>query len=318
MNVTPIRRPTISAMTFLEGLAHYLLRLQHRGRSVNTLAAYRSDLQQFAAFLDQLGQGELVAVIGQRHVARWLDDLSANRVSPRSQARKLSVLRSFFKHAMREGWIGFDPTADEAVKYRKARVIAPELDQLHAVVDAIPRDGWINRRDRALLRLALDTGARLSELGGLDVPGSPAQSVVDMGRRLVHVLAKGGDVDTLPFNERTARILEAWLAARAEVAAPGHTALFVSNRGTRASRGTLHEVCRTRGAALGLHLHMHLLRHRRGAMVIERCGDKIGQQFLRHESLATTSDYGRHANNRSIAMIRTHADIDEGRAACNA
>lgn len=316
--VPPFRRPAISAMSFTDGIVHYLTHLQRRGRSAHTIVAYRSDLQQFAGFLARLGQGDLVAVIGQTHVTRWLDDLGAHDISHRSQARKLSVLRMFFRHAQREGWIGFDPTADESVKYRKARRIAPELDQLHAVIDAIPRDGWVNLRDRALLRLALDTGARIGELAGLDIPGSPAQSVIDLRRGLVHVHAKGGDIDTLPFNERTGHMVEAWLAARGEVAAPGHAALFVSARGTRCCRATLHEACRKRGAALGVHLHMHLLRHRRGAMVIEACGDKIGQQFLRHESLATTSDYGRHANNRTFALIRTHADIDQERAACNA
>lgn len=315
--VTPFRRATLSAMSVADGIVHYLDRLQRRARSINTLNAYRGDLCQFAAFLERLGQGDLVATVGQPQVSRWLDDLSAQGVSPRSQARKLSVLRGYFKHAMREGWIGFDPTADEAVRYRRARVVAPELDELHQVIDAIPRQGWKNLRDRALLRLALDTGARISELAGLDIPGSNSQSVLDLRRGLAHVVAKGGDVDTLPFNDATARMVEEWLVARTEVARAGHTALFVSNRGTRCSRGALHLICATRGEAVGLRLHMHLFRHRRGSMVIERCGDKLGQQFLRHESLSTTSQYGRHANNRTFAVIRQLADIDEERVACN-
>ncbi len=315
--ITPFRRSPVSAMGIADGILHYLQRLQRRNRSLNTLNAYRSDLSQFAGFLQRLGQGDLVATVGQAQVSRWLDDLSVEGVSPRSQARKLSVLRGFYKHAMREGWIGFDPTADESVRFRAARVIAPEMDELHAVIDAIPRQGWRNLRDRALLRLALDTGARISELGGLDVPGSPSQSVVDLRRGLAHVLAKGGDIDTLPFNAATGRMVEDWLAARPEVASPGHAALFVSNRGTRCSRATLHQVCKQRGEAVGLRLHMHLFRHRRGSMVIERCGDKLGQQFLRHQSLATTSQYGRHANNRTLGVIRQLADIDEGRVACN-
>lgn len=316
-NVTPFHRPTVTAMTLADGIVHYLARLQRRERSLNTLSAYRGDLSQFAAFIGERGFGDLVCTIGQPHVSRWLDDLSARGVSARSQARKLSTLRQFFKHAMREGWTGVDPTADEHVRYRRTRVIAPELDQLHQVIDAIPRATWKDLRDRALLRLALDTGARISELGALDIPGSPSQSVVDLNRGLAHVVAKGGDVETVPFNAATGRMIEEWLAARTDVARLGHTALFVSNRGTRCSRTALHQICASRGEAVGLRLHMHLFRHRRGSMVIERCGDKLGQQFLRHASLATTSHYGRHANNRTLAVIRQLADIDEGRAACN-
>src|SRR5690606_11246414 len=136
-----------------------------------------------------------------------LDDQSAAGVSPRSQARRLSVLRNFFQHARREGWIGHDPTADERVKFRTPRVVAPELDQLHTVVDTIPRTGWINLRDRALLRLALDTGMRISECGGVDIPGTGAQATLDLQRCLAHSVGKGGDTVTRPFNERTRAML---------------------------------------------------------------------------------------------------------------
>lgn len=304
-----------SAMTLGLGVAHYLDRLRARGKAANTLLAYGSDLRQFVEFCAGLGQGDLVALVTQRHVSRWLDDLDARDVTPRSQARKLTVLRSFMKHAQREGWIGHDPTADERVAFRKKRVIAPEMDQLHAMVDAIGRVQPLDLRDRALLRLALDTGLRISEVAALDIPGSGSQSTIDLKRLLVHAVSKGGDVETVAFNDRTARIVEDWLRVRGDLANPGEVALFVTTRGGRPCRAALHEVIRKRGAAAGIEgLHFHLLRHRRGSQVIEACGDKVGQQFLRHSSLETTSDYGRHANNRTHALIRERADVDHGRA----
>ena len=138
-----------------------------------------------------------------------------------------------------------------------------------------------------------------------------ALSTIDLQRCLAHTIGKGGDTETKCFNDRTRAILEDWLAVRADLAAPGHHALFVTNRGTRCGRAALHYICKTRGAAVGLEgLHFHLIRHRRGAMVIEACGDKVGQQFLDHASLATTSHYGRHANNATFALLRERADID--------
>lgn len=309
-----VRSANISAMELRDGIAHFLERKAARGARPNTIAAYGGDLGHYARFVEHLGEGTLVALQSQRHVSRFLDDQTARGIAARSQSRRLSVLRSFFKHARREGWIGHDPTADESVRFRIPRVVAPEMHELHAVVDAIPRQGPLNLRDRALLRLALDTGARVSQVAVLDLPGSGSQATVDLQRCLAHTIGKGGDTETKPFNERTRAMLEDWLAVRHHLAEPGHNALFVTQRGTRCSRSTLHYICKQRGAAAGLpHLHFHLIRHRRGAMVIEACGDKVGQQFLDHASLATTSHYGRHANNSTFTMLRERADIDAAR-----
>jgi integrase/recombinase XerC len=304
----------VSPMELADGIRHYLQRKAARGARPNTIAAYRSDLTHYTAFVERLGQGLLVAVQSQHHVTRFLDDQAAQGIAPRSQARRLSALRMFFQHARREGWIGHDPTADEQVRFRATRVIAPELPQLHALIDAIPRSGVLDIRDRALLRLALDTGMRISEAASLDLQGVGSQAEIDLQRGLAHVVGKGGDTETLCFNTTTARMVEEWLAVRGDMAKPGINALFVTQRGTRPSRMALHEIVKRRGASVGLpEIHWHLLRHRRGAMVIEACGDKVGQQFLRHASLATTSEYGRHANNATFALLRERADLDAGR-----
>lgn len=304
----------ISPMDLEQGVAHYLDRLRMRGASANTLKAYGTDLRHYVAFVERLGQGTLVAVQSPRHVDRFFDDQSAQGIASRSQARRLAVLRGFYKHAKREGWIGFDPSADVHIRFRTKRVIAPEMDQLHAMVDAIPRSGRLNLRDRAMLRLALDTGLRISEVAGLDIPGVGSQSEINLKAKLAHVVAKGGDTETVAFNDRTAYMLEEWLQARSSMAGPECHALFVSQMGRRLCRNSLHHIVRQRGAAVGLDgMHWHLIRHRRGAMVITACGDKIGQQFLRHSSLASTSHYGQHADNASFALIRERADVDAGR-----
>lgn len=309
-----VHSAAISPMELRDGIQHYLQRKAARGARPNTIAAYASDLAHYAGFAERLAHGTLVAVQSQRTVSRFLDDQGAQGIAARSQARRLSVLRGFFQHAMREGWIGHDPTADEAVRFRAPRVIAPELEQLHGVVDAIPRNTPRDLRDRALLRLALDTGMRISQCAVLDIPGVGSHYTLDLPRRLAHTLGKGGDAETKCFNDRTAAMLEEWLAVREGMASPGHHALFVSTRGRRLVRGSLHEICKRRGAAAGVPgLHFHLIRHRRGAMVIEACGDKVGQQFLEHSSLASTSHYGRHANNTTFAMLRDRADIDAAR-----
>lgn len=306
----------LGAMSLPAGIEHYLARKAARGARPNTLRAYRAALMQFALFVRWLGQGDRVALLSQHHVSRWLDDLNARGLSSRSQAHRLTVLRGFLRHGKREGWLHHDPTQDEQVKFRTKRVIAPELDQLHAMVEAIGTEHPIDLRDRAMLRLALDSGLRISEVASLDMPGAGTQTAIDLRRGLAHVVGKGGDTETVPFNERTARMLEDFLRVRHELALPGEVALFPSNRGKRPVRQTLHEAIKRRAAAAGLpDLHWHMLRHRRISQIVATCGTKVAQQIARHASETTTGHYGRHADGVAFALVRERADIDQGRAA---
>lgn len=303
----------VSPMGMHEGVRHFLDHIDARGAAANTVRSYGCDLQHYLRFIDRLQSGHLVAVQGARTVSRFIDDQNARGIGKRSQARRLSTLRMFFKHARREGWIGHDPTADERVKFRKRAVIAPEMDALHRVIDAIPATGTENLRDRALLRLMLDTALRISAMRHLDAPGYGSGTAVDVKRQLVTYIGKGGDHFSKPYNDATGRMVEQWLSARGAWVVDGTPALFVSRSGERLSRVALHRIVVKRGKAVGLKLHAHLLRHRRGAHVIERCDLKLAQQFLDHADISTTSDYGLRADNVAFGLLRDRADIDEGR-----
>jgi site-specific recombinase XerD len=310
----------LSAMPLAGGIDRYLDRLSRRGARPNTLAAYGSDLRQFAAFAARLQAAEpLTATVSSRDVSRWLDDLSERGISPRSQARKLSVLRAFARFARSEGWTSIDPTADERVRFRARRVIAPELDALYGLVESITGRGRLDIRDRAILRLALDCGLRIGETAEIHIPGAGQQSEIDPARQLLHVVGKGGDTETVTFNARTRAILDDWLRVRGWMAEPSCSALFVSQRGGRLSRQGLHEIIKRRAAAVGLErLHWHLLRHRRVRGIVEACGTKVGQAFARHASEATTAHYGTHADSVVQQLVRERADLDamaKGRAA---
>jgi len=305
------------AISLCDGIARYLDRLRRRGRASNTIKSYTTDLGQYVLHVRDRADATLIALQSTRSVSAWLDRLSAEQVSPRSQARKLVVLRGFFKYCKTEGWIGHDPTAGESVRFRSRRVTAPEMAALMAMVEGIGRNNRMDRRDRAMLRLALDGALRISEVAGLDIPGSGSQCTIDIKRQLVHVAGKGGDTQTVAVNERTIRAVEEWLQIRSGMAGEGETALFVSTRGTRLSRQSLHVICKRRGEAAGLPaLHWHLLRHRRLGDVYEQLGPKIAQAHARHASGSTTEQvYGAHSDSVTRALIRKHADVDVRAAA---
>lgn len=304
-----------AAVDLQAAIAHHLDRLRRRGAQPNTLRSYGTDLRQFGEYVTARGEGDIVALMTHRHVEGFIDTLSAQDVSRRSQARKLAVVRGLFRTAHREGWIGHDPTRDIAIKFRAVHKAAPELTDLYQMVEGIGSTSWQDLRDRALLRIALDAGLRVSGIMALDLRGT-GPHFVDPVRQLVHFPNKGGDSESSPINQRTASMVNDWLRVRGDVAKSGETALFVSSRGTRLTRQAADEMIKRRGAAAGLQgLHMHLLRHRRIGDVIERCGLLAARDLAKHASAETTGAvYGRHSNTASMQLLRDRADLD--RAGC--
>lgn len=309
----------IEPVTVADAAVRFLERIRLRGYANNTLASYGTTLRDLAEWLESRDV-TLLALISERMVEGWIDHLARSGNGARSQAQKLSTLRSLVAFAIREGWIKHDPTAEVRLKFRASRVIAPELDRLLAVIDAIPRHAAADLRDRAMLRVCLDAALRVSEVAALDVhtgTGPQPQCCVDLARLQVHVRDKGGGASTVGINAATADAIEAWLRVRDTLAKPTAAALFVSRLGGRFSRAQLHNIIRKRGRAVGIdHLHWHMLRHRRIGDVVEKFGLDVGQHIARHANKSTTADvYGAHAAEVIRNLIREKGDLDRMGAA---
>lgn len=312
-NVITLAGHSVPQVTLDQAVQHYLSRKRMRGAQLNTLVAYGSDLRGFSAFAAR-HDIDLIGLVGERLVDRWLDSLSMAGLSPRTQARKLVVLGQLVEHAQREGWLRHDPTKDCRVRFTVQPVIAPELSPLMAVLEGVPVDTPATLRDRAMLRLALDGALRVSDVVGLDLaqPGTPPRRGVDMARLTVNTVGKGGKPACVPINQRTAQWLQAWLDVRGTMARDDEPALFVSNRGRRITRQQAHNRIKLWGAHFGLpNLHYQLLRHRRVGDVVERLGLEAGQHLARHAKKSTTANvYGAQAAAVVRHVLREHADLD--------
>lgn len=317
-NVISLAGVRVHPVTIVQALAHFLARLQSRGCSINTVRGYGAALADFIDFCETAERITLIGLVTERTVQHWLDRLGKRGLCSRSQARMLSILRSLCRHCHVEGWLDHDPTQGMKVKIRHRRVIAPEHDVLHALIDSIPPEGVLNLRDRAMLRLTFDAALRVSEVCGVDVynPANPTRSFVDGRRLLVQVVGKGGDDEVIGINERTLAFVTDWLAVRGRMAHADESALFVSQRGTRLTRQMAHYRIKHWGAQFGVpRIHWHLLRHRRIGDVIDQLGLRSGQFMGRHASMSTTAEvYGAHAEEIVRTQVRRHCDIDKGRA----
>jgi integrase/recombinase XerD len=176
-----------------------------RGLAQNSLAAYRRDLRRYRAFLAQRGTTD-PAAIGEPTVTAYVTHLHALRtddgaplLAPSSIARALVAVRSFHRFCAAEGLLPGDPSEDVGSP-RVPQGLPKALDEaeVEALLGAVLGDSPTARRDRAMLETLYATGARISELVGLDLED------VMLDDAVLRVLGKGNKERIVPIG-RTAR-----------------------------------------------------------------------------------------------------------------
>lgn len=265
-----------------------------RHASPETLRAYASDLFQFGAFLSEDHTGgpapgpekiDTLAVRG--FVAR----LHRSGLDKASIARKLSTVRSFLAHAVREGRIASSPAAGVRAP-RQARRLPKNLtvDEVFALLDGIKTDDVAAVRDRAVLEFLYATGLRVSELTSLDLDD------VDLAGDTVRVLGKGNKERMVPFGSKANRALRVWLetARRLRGTHGDAEAVFLNLRGRRLTDRSVRRILdrRLREAAIQARVSPHALRHSFATHLLGAGADlRAIQELLGHSSLSTTQRY---------------------------
>jgi integrase/recombinase XerC len=273
---------------FLESLS------QGRNYSPRTIAAYRLDLSQFEEFLRRAGSGRAVdlALVDLRLLRRFLGELIDAGLSPRSVARKVACLKSFFRFLRRKQIVSADPTS--LLSPPKAPKRLPRyLDEEGArrLMEQPDRSSPIGARDAAILELFYSTGIRLSELLGV------RRADMDLERRTVSVLGKGRKQRIVPFGSHAEAALRLYGTMRPQLAPKDHEAppeFFLSVRGKRMQpKGVNELVNRYIGAVSDLDKKSpHVLRHTFATHLLNRGADlQAVRELLGHASLSTTQVY---------------------------
>ncbi|AQP46083.1 site-specific tyrosine recombinase XerD [Tessaracoccus flavus] len=266
-----------------------------RGLAANTVAAYRRDLARYVAFLRARGVeevGEVTAV----EVSEFVRELSVAQARS-SVARQVVSVRNFHQFAAEEGLAPGNPAAEVSPPKQEQRLPkALTVDEVTRIMEAPDRTDVVGLRDAALLELLYGTGARVSEVCGLDVDDvTTALAEPDAGLRL---LGKGGKERAVPLGSYAADALEAYLvrsrpvlAASASKHDPG---LLLNQRGRRLSRQSAWAVIQRAAADAGVDREVspHSLRHSFATHLLDGGADlRVVQELLGHASVATTQIY---------------------------
>ncbi len=291
--------PDVGSSPLERQLDRYLRHVAiERGRSANTVAAYRRDLTALLITLADAGVRDADGVTAAR-LGGYLRSLreGADPLAASSVTRTLSSIRGFVRFLVDEGIVPSDPSVDLVAPKLPSRLPkALTIEQVERVLAATEGDDDAHLRDRALLELLYATGARVSEAVGLNLDDIvDAEGVADV----VRLFGKGGKTRIVPVGSYARSAIESYLVrARPGLSARGHAtpALFLGMRGARLSRQNAWLIIRgaAERAELGIELSPHSMRHSFATHLLQGGADvRVVQELLGHASVATTQIYTR-------------------------
>ncbi len=260
----------------------------NRGYSPHTLAAYRTDLLRFAAYL---GAGEPSTAwdkVDRRTLRGYLGSLVEKGYSSSSIGRNLAALRSFFRFECRQGRIKNNP-AEGVVTPRREKKLPKFLtiEEMEEVLERPHKKDIPGLRNHAIVELFYSTGIRLSELVGLRI------GAVDLLGENIRVLGKGKKERIIPVGCKAVLSLQAYLKARSgrsDSSAP----LFTTSRGRCISARQVQRIVRKvlTSVALRKGLSPHSIRHSFATHLLEKGADILSvKELLGHSSLSSTQIY---------------------------
>ncbi len=229
--------------------------LRARNVAKRTVETYLWAVGGFADFLAAQGMPVEPRHIKREHVEAYIEDLRA-RMTPATAANRYRSVQQYFKWLAEEGEIRDTPMRKmkpPRVPEEPPRVLSES--ELTRLFRACSGTGFLERRDAAILRLLVDTGARRSELAGLSLED------VDLEQQTIRLWGKGSRVRVVPYGRKAARDLDRYLRLRPahrDVAAPN---LWLGKAGPMTGNG-IYQVVRDRAVKAGLgRVYAHMFRH---------------------------------------------------------
>lgn len=260
-----------------------------RNYSVNTIQAYQHDLQWLLDYLDKNNLDVLqVKLDNLEHFASTLHE---HGINPRSQARILSGLRSFYRYLLLDGYMENDPT--ELLESPHVRNHLPdvlstvEIDMLEETIDL---SKWEGQRNKAIIEVLFSCGLRVSELVNLKL------SDLYLDSKFIRILGKGNKERLVPISPKAIKELNYWFIDRREMKIkPGEEDyVFLNRRGSHLTRTMILIMIKRLAKEAGIkkNISPHTLRHSFATSLLEGGADlRAIQAMLGHEDITTTEIY---------------------------
>ncbi len=267
------------------------LRLE-KSLSQNSIAAYVNDINKLMVFLDGSFKKLAPEKVKLNHLRSFVEHLNDRGVSPRTQARTISGIKSFFKYLLIEGKIQGDPTTLlESPKIGRKLPDVLTMEEIDTIIDAVDLEKPEGQRNKAMLETLYSCGLRVSELVNLKVTN------LFFEQGFVKVEGKSEKERLVPVSEKAVVEINKYLNGYRKtlrIIPESENVLFLNRRGKKLSRVMIFTIIKNLAQKVGMDkkISPHTFRHSFATHLISGGADlRAVQEMLGHESILTTEIY---------------------------
>lgn len=274
----------------IKGFQNYLK--VERGLSENSIHAYVTDLQKLVYFLKDTGISGGPETVVLANLKDMMQDISTKGISPRTQARVISGIKSFYKYLLIEEKVDRDPTALlEAPKVGRKLPVILTVEEIDAIINAIDTKKSEGQRNKAILETLYSCGLRVSELIDLKISNLFFES------GFVKIEGKGNKERMVPISTKAIKEINLYLSEyrrNLNIFPADEDVLFLNRRGKKLSRVMIFTIIKNLTKKVGLEKNIspHTFRHSFATHLIDGGANlRAVQEMLGHESIITTEIY---------------------------
>jgi|TARA_R110002050_G_scaffold111014_3_gene224066 integrase/recombinase XerD len=267
------------------------LRLE-KSLSQNSIAAYVNDINKLMVFLDGSFKKLAPEKVKLNHLRSFVEHLNDRGVSPRTQARTISGIKSFFKYLLIEGKIQGDPTTLlESPKIGRKLPDVLTMEEIDTIIDAVDLEKPEGQRNKAMLETLYSCGLRVSELVNLKVTN------LFFEQGFIKVEGKSEKERLVPVSEKAVVEINKYLGGYRKtlrISPESENVLFLNRRGKKLSRVMIFTIIKNLAQKVGMDkkISPHTFRHSFATHLISGGADlRAVQEMLGHESILTTEIY---------------------------
>lgn len=273
-----------------KGFENYL-KLE-KSLSPNSIAAYINDINKLIEFLSKNFKKTGPERVKLSHLKKFVEWLNERGVSPRTQARTISGIKSFYKYLLIEGKISSDPTALlESPKIGRKLPYVLSMEEIDQLIDAVDLEKPEGQRNKAMLETLYSCGLRVSELVNLKLTN------LFFEQGFVKIEGKADKERLVPVSSRAVEEINKYMneyRKNLKIHKDSENILFLNRRGKKLSRVMVFTIIKNLAQKIDLNkkISPHTFRHSFATHLINGGADlRAVQEMLGHESILTTEIY---------------------------
>ncbi|MEI7422492.1 MAG: site-specific tyrosine recombinase XerD [Prolixibacteraceae bacterium] len=267
------------------------LRLE-KSLSQNSVSAYMNDINKLISFIEKNFPTITPATLKLSQLRKFVEGMTETAVSPRTQARTISGIKSFYKFLLIEEVVENDPTTLlESPKIGRKLPDVLTDDEINKLIDSVDLSKPEGLRNKAMLETLYSCGLRVSELVNLRM------SNLHFEQEFLRISGKGEKERLVPISKRAIEDIKKYLVnyrKKLKIDKSGENVLFLNRRGKKLSRVMIFTIIKTLGAKINLQksISPHTFRHSFASALVKGGADlRAVQEMLGHESILTTEIY---------------------------